>query len=112
MCIAPQRYFIFNMLSYSCPDVTSRIMCCIVQAPDAASRAKCGIVSLSDVTSRDMHRCVHALDAASRARDCIVDAPDTAFWAQRVHVCLLMMILSELSMCVFVPDSTFTSTCC
>ena len=77
-------------------------MCCIVQAPDAASRAVCGIVSLSNVTSSDMCPCVHALDATYRARDCIVNASDTASWAQHVRVCLLMMMLSELSMCVFV----------
>ena len=41
-----------------------------------------------------------------------MDAPDTASWAQCVHVCLLVMITSELSMHVFVPDSIFTSTCC
>ena len=87
-------------------------MCCIVQAPDAATRAAYGIVSLPDVTSRDICPCVHAPDAASRARDCILNAPDTASWAQHVRVCLLMMIPSELSMCVFVPDFTFTSTCC
>ena len=59
-----------------------------------------------------MRPCVHAPDAAPRARDCIVDAPDTGSWAQRVCVYLLMMMLSDLSMCVFVLDSTFMSTCC
>ena len=66
-------------------------MCFIVQAHDAAPRAACGIVSLPDVTSRDVCPCVHALDAASKARDCIVDAPDTASWAQRGRVCVLLV---------------------
>ena len=112
VCIVPQNHFYFNVLRYSCPDATSRIMFCIVQVPDVASRAACGILSLPDVTSRDMCPGVHALPASSRARNCIVDAPYNACWAQCVRACLLMMMLSELSMCVFVPDSTFTSTCC
>ena len=96
MCIVPRSHFNSNVLRCSCRDDTSRIMCCIVQAPDADARAACGIASLPDVTSRDVCSCVHALDAASRARDCIVDAPVT--------------VQSELSMCVFIHDSTFTST--
>ena len=52
------------------------------------------------------------LDTTSRAKDCFVDALDTASWTQRVLLCMPVMILSELSVFVFVPDSAFMSMCC
>ena len=51
------------------------------------------------------------LDATSRSRYCFIDAPDTASWAQHVHLCLPMMILSELNVYTFVPEATFMSMC-
>ena len=84
----------------------------IVHVPDATSRAACRIGHLPDITSRAMSPGVHVLDATSRDRDCFVDAPDTASWAQCVHLCLPVMMLSELSVCVFVPDSAFMLMCC
>ena len=84
----------------------------IVHLSDVASRAACGIVHLPVVTSIAMCLSVYALDATSRARDCSIDAADTASGAQHVHVCLPMTVLSGISVCVFVPDSTSMSMCC
>ena len=52
------------------------------------------------------------MEPTSRAIDCFVDAPDAASLEQHVRLCLSMMILSELSVGVFVLDSTFMSMCC
>ena len=55
---------------------------------------------------------VHVLDAASSSRDGYADAPDAVSRAQRVCLCLPVIILSELSVCVLVPDSALISMCC
>ena len=60
----------------------------------------CGIVCFPDVTSMAMCLGAHALDATSRAGDCSIDATDVGSGAQRVRVCLPMMVLQG-SMCVY-----------
>ena len=94
------------------PDGTSRAMCPGVHVLDTTSRAMDCFVDSSDAASWGYVSWVHVLDAASRARNCYADAPDAVPWAQRVRLCLPVMILSELCVCVLVPDSTFMSMCC
>ena len=89
------------------PDAAS-MPCRIVHVHDTASRAACCILCLTFITSRAMCLDVHVLDTLP-GLNIVLLMPQTLLPGLKICLCLLVMILSELSVGVFVPDSAFMS---
>ena len=67
---------------------TSMSMCCNVHAPDGVSRVMCFMVQAPDAASWGRYHSFHTLDIASRVVYSIVQAPGATFRAVCIIVCI------------------------